>query len=200
MVLLFHIIWKMKAFQWELIYSKQKLCLLESSSQTGLLMKNGGIVEPFHKNHLLWVCSGVTRKVWRHGITNRPRHCWYPGSEVQMEISVTWSNMLGKGSRKRVLAWASFSFHTLIAWPIVRVIQSKTLVLAPSTSNDLQCKRHLSMIQAAISLFPANSRSCAIHLMDYSWLFYCSRFMTFAAYPLFQRIPSRSLMCYAVPD
>lgn len=57
------------------------------------------------------------------------------------------------------------------------MIRSKTLVR--STSNDLHCKRHLYMMQAAIGLFPAKPRCWEIHRMSNSWFSCCFSFRDF---------------------
>jgi hypothetical protein len=58
--------------------------------------------------------------------------------------------------------------------PIVWIIRSKTPVL--STSNDLQCRRHLYITQAAIALPLENPRSCDTHLISRSWFSWSTKF------------------------
>lgn len=124
------------------------------------------------------MCAVVAREAWRRWITSRLRcHC-YPGSEIQ-KANNHFKNL-------RFLLWNFWKnmrvndISTSIAFPIVWMIRSKTLVR--STSNDLHCRRHLYMIQAAIGRFPAKPKCCAIHRMSNSWFSCCFSFNDFCGF------------------
>lgn len=132
------------------------------------------VAVPFLQHHLLSVYAGVVIEVLRHWITNRPRFHCYPGSEIQMVVFKIKGYFVLKTNKRK--NWGC-EFQTSMALPMVWIILSKMLVR--STSNDLHCKRHLYMMQAAIGLFPAKPRCCAMHRMSSSWFSCCFSFSDF---------------------